>query len=124
MERRDGVFFNVASGPVAERRVLGAARRAPNLRWMHLGHSGADAPVFQELMARGVTITNSAGVTAEPIAQTAIAGLLALHRGIPRWLDAQRRHTWEPIPQEPEPAQQPPPPPRPPIEIGRATGRE
>ncbi|MGE3961107.1 MAG: D-2-hydroxyacid dehydrogenase [Dehalococcoidia bacterium] len=108
MERLEAAFFNVASGPVASRRILGAARRAPNLRWLHMGHSGADDPIFQELMDRGVTVTNSAGLAAEPIAQSAIAGLLALNRGIPAWLEAQRRHAWEQTPRELPPDQQPP----------------
>jgi len=100
VEAIGAAFFNVASGPVAGRRVLGAARRAPNLRWLHMGHSGADDPIFQELIGRGVAVTNSAGVSAEPIAQSAIAGLLALNRGIPMWLDAQRRRAWEPDPRD------------------------
>ena len=108
MERLEGAFFNTASGPLASRRVLGAARRAKNLKWLHLGHSGADDPIFQELMDRGVAVTNSAGVAAEPIAQTAIAGLLALNRGIPAWLEAQRRHSWEQSPRELPPEEQPP----------------
>jgi len=108
MERIDCAFFNTASGPLASRRVLGAARRAKNLEWLHLGHSGADDPIFQELMDRGVAVTNSAGVAAEPIAQTAIAGLLALNRGIPAWLEAQRRHSWEQSPRELPPEEQPP----------------
>jgi phosphoglycerate dehydrogenase-like enzyme len=48
-------------------------------------------------MDRGVIVTNSAGVTAEPIAQSVLAGILALNRGLPHWLDAQRRHAWEPL---------------------------
>src|SRR5262249_36249220 len=78
------------------RRVLGSALRAPNLRWLHLGLSGVDDSAFQALMERGVVITNSAGTTAEAIAQSAMAGLLALNRGLPHWLDAQRRHPGEP----------------------------
>lgn len=100
LQRIEAAFFNIASGPAAGRRILGAARRAPNLRWMHLGHSGADDPIFLELMNRGVTVTNSAGVTAEPIAQSVMAGLLALNRGVPGWLDAQRRHEWRPLADE------------------------
>ncbi len=96
--RVEAAFFNIASGPASARKVLGSALRAPNLRWLHLGHSGADDPAFQALMDRGVIVTNSAGVSAEPIAQSALAGLLALNRGLPRWLDAQRRHAWEPDP--------------------------
>src|SRR5690606_38554202 len=34
---------------------------------------------------------------AEPIAQSVMAGLLALNRGLPAWADAQRRHAWEPL---------------------------
>jgi phosphoglycerate dehydrogenase-like enzyme len=94
LARVEGAFFmNLPGTP--SRRLLGSVRRAPNLRWLHLGHAGSDAPVFQEMMDRGIVVTNSAGVTAEPIAQSAIAGLLALNRGIPLWLDAQRRHVWE-----------------------------
>jgi len=70
---------------------------------MHLGHSGADDPIFQELMSRGVVLTNSAGVAAEPIAQSAMAGLLALNRGIPGWIEAQRRHAWKPSPDQASP---------------------
>lgn len=108
IETIDAAFFNTASGPLASRRILGAVRRAKNLTWLHLGHSGADDPVFQELMDRGVAVTNSAGVAAEPIAQTAIAGLLAVTRGIPGWIEAQRRHSWEQTPRELPPEQQPP----------------
>lgn len=94
LARVQGAFFVNLPGTPA-RRLLGSVRRAPNLQWLHLGHAGSDAPVFQEMLDRGIVVTNSAGVTAEPIAQSAIAGLLALNRGIPLWLDAQRRHAWE-----------------------------
>lgn len=77
------------------RRGFGIARRAPNLQWLHVGFAGTDSPIFRELMARGVAVTNSSGAAAEPIAQSAIAGMLALNRGLPRWADAQRRHAWE-----------------------------
>lgn len=108
LERIEAVFFNVSSGPLAGRRILGAARRAPNLKWLHMGHAGADDPIFQELMDRGVTVTASAGLTAEPIAQSAIAGLLALNRGILTWLDSQRRHAWEQSPRDLPSEEQPP----------------
>ncbi len=82
-------------GTAGNRRFLGIARRAPNMEWLHLGHAGTDAPVYTELMDRGVTLTNSSGAASEPIAQSVMAGLLALHRGVPRWLEQQRRHAWE-----------------------------
>src|SRR5262245_27604496 len=63
------------------RRFLGSALHAPHLRWMHLPNAGIDHPVFARLLEQGVRLTTSSGVTAEPIAQTAIGGLLALARG-------------------------------------------
>lgn len=82
-------------GTTGNRRLLGIARRAPNLEWLHLGHAGTDAPIYTELLERGITLTNSSGAASEPIAQSVMAGLLALHRGVPRWLEQQRRHAWE-----------------------------
>jgi phosphoglycerate dehydrogenase-like enzyme len=54
-----------------------------------------DHPIFTEMLARGVRVTTASGTAAEPIAQTAIMGMLALARDLPRWLSAQRRHAWE-----------------------------
>jgi phosphoglycerate dehydrogenase-like enzyme len=87
---------NFEADPVFTRRFLGSALHAPNLRWMHLPNAGVDHPVFGRLLGQGVRLTTSSGTTAEPIAQTAIAGLLALARGFPRWWAAQRRHEWAP----------------------------
>lgn len=89
--------------PAFTRRYLGSALRAPNLRWMHLPNAGVDHPVFAQLLANGVRLTNSSGASAEPIAQTAIAGMLALARGFPDWWRAQQQHEWRPhayVPQD------------------------
>jgi hypothetical protein len=51
--------------------------RAPSLEWMHVRNAGVDHPVFGRLLERGITLTNSAGAAAEPIAQSSIAALLA-----------------------------------------------
>ena len=59
-------------------------------------NAGVDHPVFQRFVEKGVRLTTAAGSSAEPIAQTAIAGLLMLARGFPHWLDAQARRAWEP----------------------------
>ncbi len=71
---------------------------AKNLQWAHF-HSTAieQHPFVPPLLARDVKLTTSAGTNAEPVAQTAIAGLLQLARRFPQWLDAQRRHAWEPM---------------------------
>ncbi len=79
------------------RRFLGSLLHAPHLRWLHLPNAGVDDPVFGRFLERGVRLTTSSGATAEPIAHSAIAGLLALARGFPHWGAAQRRHEWAPL---------------------------
>ena len=89
------ISTDVVADPRLERRGFGTARRARNLQWLHIGFAGTDTPIFRELMERGVTVTNSSGAAAEPIAQTAIAGMLALNRDLPRWAALQRKHEWK-----------------------------
>lgn len=72
-------------------------RVAPALKWLHIFSAGADLWVYRELEARGVRITTSAGATATTVAQSAVAGLLALARQLPRCADAQRRRVWQPL---------------------------
>jgi phosphoglycerate dehydrogenase-like enzyme len=82
--------------PPGQRRFYGSATRAPNLRWMHLPHVGIDDEVFGDLLDAGVRLTNASGAMSEPIAWSAIGGLLQLARGFPFWAEAQRRKEWTP----------------------------
>jgi phosphoglycerate dehydrogenase-like enzyme len=71
---------------------------AQNLKWVHFVSTGIDQhPFLASLIERGVRLTTSAGSNGEPVGQTAICGLLMLARGVPRWIDAQRRRAWEPM---------------------------
>lgn len=71
---------------------------AKNLQWAHFHSTAIEQHVFvPPLLARGVKLTTSAGANGEPVAQTAIAGLLMLARKFPHWLDAQQRRAWEPM---------------------------
>jgi phosphoglycerate dehydrogenase-like enzyme len=72
-------------------------RASPALRWMQTHSAGADRPIYPELRKRGVTVTTASGANAKPVAQMAVAGLLALGRRLPELMDAQRRHAWEPL---------------------------
>lgn len=72
-------------------------RSAPSLKWVHIHSAGADRPVFGELRARGVAVTTSSGTNAQVVAQTAIAGLLALARRFPQLMAAQRQRSWQPM---------------------------
>ncbi len=70
---------------------------APSLAWVQMHSAGADRPVYTNLLARGVTITSSAGSNAGVVAQSALAGVLALARRLPQIMASQRAHLWEPL---------------------------
>ncbi len=78
-------------------RFYDALLGAPSLRWVHLHSAGADRPVFVELLRRGVALSTSSGANAAVVAQTALAGLLALARGFPQLMAAQRAQRWAPL---------------------------
>ena len=94
--RIEAAFFSGDVFPDYSRQFWATARKAPRLKWLHVFNAGVDHPIFAEMLGRGVRLTTSAGSTAVPIAQTAIMGLLALARGLPRWLAAQRSRQWNP----------------------------
>ena len=70
---------------------------APHLQWLQVPSAGMDRPFYGELYDRGVRLTSSAGANAKAVAQTAVAGVLALSRCVPLWIGAQREHRWHPL---------------------------
>ena len=70
----------------------------PRLRWLHLGFAGIDNPRFGAMLDRGVRLSNSPGAAAEPIAHTAMAGLLSLARRLPHCQALQRDRRWQSLP--------------------------
>lgn len=78
-------------------RFYTALLEAPSLRWTHVHSAGADRPVYVQLRERGVKVTTSSGANASVVAQTALAGFLALARHFPRMLEAQRERQWAPL---------------------------
>ncbi len=94
--RVEVAFFSGDVFPDYSRQFFSTVRKAPHLKWLHAFNVGVDHPIYTELLARGVRVTTSTGSTAEPIAHTAIMGLLALARGFPRWLVGQRARQWNP----------------------------
>ncbi|HSN41890.1 MAG TPA: D-2-hydroxyacid dehydrogenase [Burkholderiales bacterium] len=95
--RIDLAYFSADVFPEFSRQFFSALRKAPGLKWLHVFNAGVDHPIYAEMLARGVRLTTSSGSTAEPIAQTAIAGLLMLARNFPRWLEGQRKRVWDPM---------------------------
>jgi phosphoglycerate dehydrogenase-like enzyme len=78
-------------------------RRSSALEWVHTHSAGADRPIYAELRARGVAVTTSSGANAQVVAQTALAGLLALARRFPELMAAQRERRWAPLQAGPAP---------------------
>ena len=89
-------YFSSDLWPVGYRQFLAVAQQANDLRWFHSMSAGVDSPIFGALRHRGVRVTTSSGSSALPIAQTVLLYVLALNKGLPAWMDAQRRNAWEP----------------------------
>jgi phosphoglycerate dehydrogenase-like enzyme len=95
--RAEVAFFSGDVFPDHSRQFFSAVRKAPRLQWLHVFNVGVDHPIYTEMLERGVRLTTSSGSASVAIAQTAIAALLALARGFPHWLSAQRRREWAPL---------------------------
>ena len=95
LDRITTAFFSGDVWPLRTREMMISILKAPNLKWLHTFSSGVDSPVFQTMLERGIRITNSAGASSSPIAQTVIMYLLALSRNLPEWQRAQQRHEWQ-----------------------------
>lgn len=67
------------------------------LRWMQLESVGFGeyAELNWNELGKRVTLTNLAGFFAEPVAESALAGILALYRGLDRLIDLQRNRVWQ-----------------------------
>lgn len=71
--------------------------RAQNVKWMAVYSAGMDQKRYQDAMKRGIRLTSSAGAQAESVGLACVAGVLALARGVPHWLNAQQRREWSPL---------------------------
>lgn len=84
-------------------RFYDAMAAARGLRWVQVHSSGMDRAIYLQLQQKGVMLSTSAGSNAEVVAQTAVAGLLALGRRFPELIAAQRRGEWSPLIHRPLP---------------------
>lgn len=77
------------------RLVAEAIRTAgPNLRWVSTIYAGLDAFPLDLLRARGVTLTNGAGINAYAVAEYAVLGVLAAAKRFDEVVRAHDRHEW------------------------------
>jgi phosphoglycerate dehydrogenase-like enzyme len=87
-----------ATSDIYQSRILrpffGMVRHAGSMRWFQSAAAGTDHPIFAEIVARGVRLTNS-HVTAEPIAEYVLRAVLDVFQDAGRWRDAQAARRWE-----------------------------
>jgi phosphoglycerate dehydrogenase-like enzyme len=83
-------------GPLSFREL---ADRMPGLRWIHSAGAGIDSFASEELIERGVLVTNSAGVYAPAMAEYVVAGMVAIARDLRRLIAQQEERRWnhEPV---------------------------
>lgn len=83
---------DVAFTPFLPREAVADSRR---LEWVHSPAAAVEGLLpLAALQARGVTISNSRGIQAVPMAESVMGGLLVLARKYDRTLEAQRAHRW------------------------------
>lgn len=68
--------------------------RAQKLRWVHTSAVAVETLCLRELFARSIAVSNTRGVQAIPIAEHAMAVLLALSKHIPFVLENQQQARW------------------------------
>jgi phosphoglycerate dehydrogenase-like enzyme len=90
-ERPDIVYTVRFAGPTDYPRA--ALMSAPSLKWIAVGGSGIDHLVPWDTAK--LTVTNSAGVAAEAMAQYIIGGILHFTLDFPGFARLQRRHAWD-----------------------------
>jgi len=75
--------------PMAQ--AIGLATR---LRWLNSIYAGVDAFPLDVLAARGITLTNGAGINAITIAEYVVMGILTMAKGYAQVVRAQDRQEW------------------------------
>lgn len=73
------------------------ARRAPNLRWIHIIGAGIEPLLPLDWLPPSVTLTNNSGVHIEKIGEFATMTLLMLNCRMPEIAANQRERRWQPI---------------------------
>lgn len=69
-------------------------RGAPGLGWVHSGAAGVGSSLTPEMLASPVLFTNSAGIHAEPMAETVLGMILFFGRGFDFAVANQVRGVW------------------------------
>lgn len=85
-------YFRWWTGRPVLEKVLAVA---PGLRWLHTPSAGVDHLLIPPVFERDITVTNSAGVHAIPIAEFVMALLLSRAKCLPGFAAAQAASHWD-----------------------------
>lgn len=75
-------FLSKDTWPARAQPFLSLVANAPQLDWLHVFSAGTDNPFFDQLRARGVRVTRTAGASARAIAETVFMFLHGLARDL------------------------------------------
>lgn len=75
-------------------RFFDCCKASRQLRFVHLFSSGSDFEVVDDLIGNGVAVSSSIGASGIPLAHTAIAGMMAISRGFPRFIEFKSQRNW------------------------------
>ncbi|QIS24484.1 D-2-hydroxyacid dehydrogenase [Nocardia terpenica] len=67
---------------------------ADRLRWVHVGATGVDSVMFDELVESPVVVTNTRGLFDGPIAEYVLAQILGFAKDLPESWRLQGEHVW------------------------------
>src|SRR5215472_2708128 len=101
LELKTGLSDDAFHGELADAHVIfgGFSREdfaaAKQLRWIQWGAAGVEGIMWPELVESPVVLTNMQRIYAPVISETAIALMLALARGIPRYAMQTAQHQWQ-----------------------------
>ena len=73
----------------------GIFAHASRLKWVHAFGTGVDGIADQETLHRDALITSTKGIHGPPVAEAALASMLALSRDLPRSVRGQDRRVWD-----------------------------
>ncbi|MGE3301926.1 MAG: D-2-hydroxyacid dehydrogenase [Hyphomonadaceae bacterium] len=71
-----------------------ALAAGPKLKWVSTGMSGVNGLPLDTFKARGIALTNGAGVNAIPVAEYAVMGMFVLAKNFPGVMKIQEARVW------------------------------
>lgn len=88
-------LIGTADGIVTGRLAAETLERADALQWVQALSAGVDSYPTDRLRERGIVVTNSSGVHAEPIGEQVLGYMLAFERRFPTLFAQQEQSHWE-----------------------------